>query len=63
MSSVEESFFLLNTRTICAFFSILVIECNVLMAQLFYDKDILEKVHCRDVKNPAILNFSLLKKE
>jgi len=36
------SFYLLNTRTLCAIFSIT--EGSVLMALVFYYKDILEKV-------------------
>ena len=42
MPSIERSFYLLNTRTICVFFS--VFESSVLMALNFYYKDTLEKV-------------------
>ena len=42
MPSIERSFYLLNTRTICVIFSI--IERSVLMALVFYYKDTLEKV-------------------
>ena len=42
MPSIERSFYLLNTRTICAIFSI--IERSVLMTLVFYYKDMLEKV-------------------
>ena len=41
MSSIERSFYLLNTRTVL-FFSI--IELSVLMALVFYHKDMLENV-------------------
>ena len=42
MPSTERSFYLLNTRTICVFFS--VIACSVLMALVFYYNDMLQKV-------------------
>ena len=42
MPSVERSFYLLNTRTICEVFSIT--EHSVLMILVFYYKDMLQKV-------------------
>ena len=42
MRSTEQLFYLPNNRTICVVFT--KIECSVLMALVFYFKDLLEKV-------------------
>ena len=44
MPSVERSFYLLNTRTICVNLYFSIIERSVLMALVVYCKDMLEKV-------------------
>jgi len=56
MPSIERSFYLLNTRTICAIF-----ERSVLMALVFYYKDMLEKVTTQ--RTQQFSAFSLLPKE
>jgi len=52
MQSIERSFYLLNTCSICTIFS--TIEHNVLMALVFCHKDVRKG---NDAKNPGILSF------
>jgi len=60
MPSTERSFYLLNTRTICAIFLYL-IERSALMALLFYYKDMVEKVMIQ--RTQQFSAFSLSPKE
>jgi len=60
MPSIERSFYLLNTRTICAIFLYL-IECSALMALVFYYKDMVEKVMIQTTQQLSA--FSLSPKE
>jgi len=61
MPSIERSFSLLNTRTICAIFLSIVERSAVLMALVFYYKDMLEKVTTQ--RTQQFSAFSLLPKE
>ena len=61
MPSTERSFYLLNTRTICAIFLSIIERSAVLMALVFYYKDMLEKVTSQRTQQFSV--FSLLPKE
>ena len=53
MPSIERSFHLLNTRTQCVIF---LYNCSVLMALVFYYKDMLEKgKRCKEPSNFRLL--------
>ena len=61
MPSIERSFYLPNTRTICAIFLSIIERSAVLMTLVFYYKDMLEKVTMQ--RTQQFSAFSLLPKE